>query len=99
MALPEQRDRVAQILRHLRFAHVRDQDIPPRKMVEERARIGAIVPGHHRAVSLVDQNDTEFGEGPSIDWGIMKGAIRAVGYVGGRGLVDGMDATFGWNRE
>jgi hypothetical protein len=38
-------------------------------------------------------------EGPSIDWGIMNGAIRPVGYIGGWGLVDGMDATFGWSRD
>jgi hypothetical protein len=37
--------------------------------------------------------------GPSIDWWIMKGAIRPVGYVGGWGLVNGMDATFGWDRD
>jgi hypothetical protein len=37
--------------------------------------------------------------GPSIDWGIMNGAIRPVGYVAGWGLVDGMDATFGWDRD
>jgi hypothetical protein len=36
--------------------------------------------------------------GPSIDWGIMKGAIRPVGYIAGWGLVDGMDATYGWDR-
>jgi hypothetical protein len=39
------------------------------------------------------------GPGPSIDLGIMKGAIRPVGYVGGWGLVNGMDATFGWDRD
>ncbi len=38
-------------------------------------------------------------EGPSTDWGIMKGAIRPVGYVAGWGHVYGMDATFGWNRD
>ena len=37
--------------------------------------------------------------GPSIDWGIMNGAIRPVGYTGGWGLVDGMDTTSGWNRD
>jgi hypothetical protein len=36
--------------------------------------------------------------GPSIDWGIMNRAIRSVGYIAGWGLVDGMDATFGWDR-
>jgi hypothetical protein len=29
MAFPEQRDRMAQILRHLRFGHIRNRDIPP----------------------------------------------------------------------
>jgi hypothetical protein len=37
--------------------------------------------------------------GPSIDWGIMNRAIRPVGYVAGWGFVDGMDATFGWDRD
>jgi hypothetical protein len=37
--------------------------------------------------------------GPSIDWGIIKRAIRALRYVSGWGLVDGMDATFGWDRD
>jgi hypothetical protein len=55
MAFPEQRDRIAQVLRHLHFAHIRDQDISPRKMVEEPARIGAIVPDHHRAILLAGQ--------------------------------------------
>jgi hypothetical protein len=36
--------------------------------------------------------------GPSIDWGIMNRAIRSVGYIAGWGVVDGMDATFGWDR-
>jgi hypothetical protein len=61
-AFPEQPDRIAQILRHLRFAHIRDQDIPPRKMVEEPTRIGAIVPDHHRAILLAGQYDPEFGD-------------------------------------
>ena len=39
-----------------------DQDIPPRKIVEEPARIGAVVPDHHRAVSLAGQYDPEFGD-------------------------------------
>ena len=37
--------------------------------------------------------------GPSIDWGIMNIAIQPVGYVAGWGFVDGMDATFGWDRD
>jgi len=37
--------------------------------------------------------------GPSIDWGIVNRAVRSVGYVAGWGPVDGMDATFGWDRD
>jgi hypothetical protein len=37
--------------------------------------------------------------GPSIDWGIMNRAIRPVGYLAGWGFVEGMDATFGWDRD
>jgi hypothetical protein len=46
-----------------------------------------------------DWKPPETMQGPSIDWGIMKGAIRPVGYVGGWGLVNGMDATFGRDRD
>jgi hypothetical protein len=62
MAFPEQRDRVAQILRHLRLCYVSDLDAPPRKVVNELSRIGAVVPGHHRTVSLAGQYDPEFGD-------------------------------------
>jgi len=37
--------------------------------------------------------------GLSIDWGIMIGAIRPVGYVAGWGLADGMDAAFDWDGD
>lgn len=59
--LPEQRDRIAQISLHLGFGHIRDQDISPRKMVEETARISTIVSYHHRAVLLADQYGFELG--------------------------------------
>jgi hypothetical protein len=35
--------------------------------------------------------------GLSIDWWIMNRTIRSMGYVAGWGLVDGMDAAFGWD--
>ncbi|MER9587077.1 hypothetical protein [Mesorhizobium sp. M0276] len=59
--LPEQSDRIAQISLHLGFGHIRDQDISPRKMVEEPARISTIVSYHHRAVLLTDQFGFELG--------------------------------------
>ena len=62
MALAEGPDRMAQILRYLRFGHVRDRDVPPRKIIEEPTRIGAIVPDHHRTVLLAGQHDIEFGD-------------------------------------
>jgi hypothetical protein len=60
--LPEQGDRIAQILFHSGFGDIRDQDISPRKMVEKPARISAIVPYHHRAVLLTGQYDLELGD-------------------------------------
>jgi hypothetical protein len=53
-----------------------------------RGKLGLYEPG-----TIVTQR------GPSIDWGIMNRAIRPVGYVAGWGFVDGMDATFGWDRD
>jgi hypothetical protein len=62
VAFPEQCDRVAQIPRHLRLCYVSDLDAPPRKVVNELSRIGAVVPGNYRTVSLAGQYDPEFGD-------------------------------------
>ena len=62
MAFPEVPNRLAQIMAHLRFAHIRDRDIPPRKVVKEPSRVNAVVPNHHRAVLLAGQYDPEFGD-------------------------------------
>jgi hypothetical protein len=50
------------------------------------------------AIAALVDIQAEYARGPSIDWGIMNRAIRSVGYIAGWGLVDGMDATFGWDR-
>ena len=62
MTFAEHRDRMVQIVPHLRLGHLRDRDAAPGKIVEEPARIGAVVPGHHRAVSLAGQYGSEFGD-------------------------------------
>jgi len=62
MTTPEQRGRFAQVLLHLGFGHICDRDIPMCEMVNEAARIGAIVPDHHRAVPLFGQYGFEFSD-------------------------------------
>ncbi len=58
----EQLHRFVQVLLHLDFGYIRDQDVPLRKMVKEAARISSVIPDHHRAVFLAGQYGFEFGD-------------------------------------
>ncbi len=60
--LLEQGDRIAQILFHLGFGDIREQDISPHKMVEKPVRISALVPYQHRGLLLACQYRFELGD-------------------------------------